>query len=113
MKNFSESFRDDEYRELLKKAEDIRAQSSEDIPAWRVTEHEDWLDVRNVASLMDIAADERNGADSDVNEKAITEPGYLRAAIGKFRKDNPSIEASLDENSRIVMVHATASWPGQ
>ncbi|KAI4144760.1 MAG: hypothetical protein L6R39_004044 [Caloplaca ligustica] len=113
VKNFSESFRDDEYRELLKKAEDIRAQSSEDIPAWRVTEHEDWLDVRNVASLMDIAADERNGADSDVNEKAITEPGYLRAAIGKFRKDNPSIEASLDENSRIVMVHATASWPGQ
>lgn len=104
VKDFSSAFQDDRFRQVLKKAEETRAQSSEDIPGWRVTEHEDWLDVCNVDSPMDIALAGANGADPDASQPMTTDLEDLRTAVEEFKGGNHSVDISLDEHFRTIKV---------
>lgn len=104
VKDFSITFQNNESQEILQKAEKSRAESQEDIPSWRVTEHEDWLDVRGVDTPMDIAMGGTNGAAPDADQEASTDLNYLRAATERAKKANPSVEFALDEKSKTIKV---------
>lgn len=104
VKYFSKIHQDNGFQEILKKSEKSRAASDEDIPGWRVMEHEDWLDARNVDTIIDVAIDGTNEADPGVNQEASTELEFLRAAIERLKQGNPSIEVFLDESSRTMKV---------
>ncbi|KAL8895608.1 MAG: hypothetical protein Q9207_008097 [Kuettlingeria erythrocarpa] len=67
VKDFSITFQNSVFQEILMKAEKSRAESKEDIPSWRVTEHEDWLDVRGADTPMDAAMGGTNGAVPDAS----------------------------------------------
>ncbi|KAL8762621.1 MAG: hypothetical protein Q9184_001422 [Pyrenodesmia sp. 2 TL-2023] len=109
VKDFSITFQNSESQEILQKAEKSRAESKEDIPSWRVTEHEGWLDVRGVDTSMDIAMGGMNGADPDADQEASIDLDYLRAATERSQKANPSVDFSLDEKSNMIKVECKPS----
>ncbi|KAL8723746.1 MAG: hypothetical protein Q9225_000041 [Loekoesia sp. 1 TL-2023] len=105
IKDFSKTFQDDSCTAIFKKAEESRAQSNEDIPGWKVTEHEDWLDIRNVDSPPNLGANGTSRSDHpDTSQKLTMESEYVRAAMERFKKGNTDIEAFLDENSGLLKV---------
>lgn len=105
IKDFSKSFQDDSCTEIFKKAEESRARSNEDIPGWRVTEHEDWLDIRNVDSPLNLGTNRTSGSSHpDASQKLTMESEFVRAAIERFKKDNPDIEVFLDVTSGVLKV---------
>ncbi|KAL8646839.1 MAG: hypothetical protein Q9210_005904 [Variospora velana] len=106
LKAFSAAYQEDRYQEVLKRAAESRVQNNEDIPAWKVTEHEDWLDVRKVDSTMDTTPDRTTGIDIGVSPPPTTDPASLRASIERFKQGNPNIEVSLDETTRKMKVVA-------
>ncbi len=110
VKDFSITFRNSVFQEILQKAEKSRAESKEDIPSWRVTEHEDWLDVRGADTSMDSAMGGTNGAAPDPSQEASTELEFLHATTKKFNEENPNIDISLNEKSKTIKVWIFATW---
>ncbi|KAL8790787.1 MAG: hypothetical protein Q9213_000411 [Squamulea squamosa] len=53
VQDFTKLFKNDKSNETFERAAESRLQNSENIRGWRVTEHEDWLDVHNVNSAKD------------------------------------------------------------
>ncbi|KAL8728345.1 MAG: hypothetical protein Q9166_005488 [cf. Caloplaca sp. 2 TL-2023] len=102
VQGFARLFRDDESKELFKRAAESRAQNSENIRGWRVTEHEDWLDVRNVDVPGNLGT--AGTTESDPNISQITTKEDLHAAMERFRKDHPGIDGSFDEVSKNLTV---------
>lgn len=98
VQEFTRLIRSDKSKEIFERAAESRAQNSGDIRGWRVTEHEDWLDVRGV----DVRADGVIRTDSNPPPKTSIEG--LRAAIEKFKNSHPGIDGSLDESSETIMV---------
>ncbi|KAL8919236.1 MAG: hypothetical protein Q9208_006897 [Pyrenodesmia sp. 3 TL-2023] len=111
VKDFSITFQNSESQEILHKAEKSRAESNQDVPSWRVTEHEDWLDVRGIDTPKDIAMSGMNGADPGVDQEASTDLNYLRATIEKFKKGHPGVEFFLDEKSKTIKLRSADVSP--
>ncbi|KAL8951618.1 MAG: hypothetical protein Q9222_002418 [Ikaeria aurantiellina] len=101
IRNFSSLVSSDGSKEMFQKAEESRTQSGEDIRGWRVTEHDDWLDVRNEDIPMDVNPD---GADHSMTAQNVTNE-EMRTAVDKFKKDHAGVDASVDGDSRIIMIH--------
>lgn len=101
LKDFSKLYSDDRSRELFRRAEESRAQNNEPIRGWRVTEHEDWLNLRGVESPVDVGA---NNSDSAVPRIASTED--FGVALGNFKKAHTDMEGSYDDVSQILKVYA-------
>ncbi|KAI4286378.1 MAG: hypothetical protein L6R35_004371 [Caloplaca aegaea] len=102
---FSAAYQEDRYQEVLGRAAESRAQNNEDIPAWKVTEHEDWLDVRKVVNTTDTTPDDgTTGIDIAVTPPPTADPASLRTCIERFKQGNPNIKVSLDEPTRKMKV---------
>lgn len=82
---------DSRNRGILDRAKESRAESSEGITGWKVTEHKDWLDVQREASPKG-SADELEEDSSHVN---VSKEEDLRAALKKFEGNHAGIETSL------------------
>ncbi|KAL8943989.1 MAG: hypothetical protein Q9216_000698 [Gyalolechia sp. 2 TL-2023] len=104
VKDFANVFRGGKCQEILAKARESRTQCNEDIRGWRVTEHEDWLDVHHVDSPRKFGADEAKGSDPDAVQRIAVSPERLRMLVEAFQTSNPDIDVSLDEDTRLIKV---------
>ncbi|KAL9596574.1 MAG: hypothetical protein Q9219_005701 [cf. Caloplaca sp. 3 TL-2023] len=104
VKNFSKSFQDDRFTDIFKRAQDSRARSNEDIPGWRVTENEDWLEVRNLGDLPNPEVNEISGPSLDVGEERPVNVDDIRKSMENAKKNNPEIDFSLNESSNIIKI---------
>ncbi|KAL8818399.1 MAG: hypothetical protein Q9223_002953 [Gallowayella weberi] len=102
IQDFTRLVHDDGSKELFRKAAESRLQNSEDIRGWRVTEHEEWLDVRNVDSPVALGTNGTVAPDEDVPRDFTIEE--LRATMERFKTAHSSIDGSLDEVSKALMV---------
>ncbi|KAL8690560.1 MAG: hypothetical protein Q9224_004379 [Gallowayella concinna] len=109
IQDFTKLVHDEGSQEIFSRAAESRLQDGEDIRGWRVTEHEAWLDVRNVDSPMALGADGTIAPDQDVPRDLTVEE--LRATMERFKKAHPGIDGSLDEvsESLTVMKHPTSA----
>lgn len=100
IEHFTRLVEDSRTKEVMEKAKESKAKSGEGITGWKVTEHEDWLDVKY----------EDGNHDVDKEEEDIAEAGDgpsvedVNAALHKLRSAHAGIEASLDEKLRTVTV---------
>lgn len=91
----------------MERAKESRAESSEGITGWKVTEHKDWLDVRREASPKD-SADGLDDGNSQVNGSSEED---LRAALKKFEGNHAGIETSLaTDGSNVMEVIKPSNW---
>ncbi|KAL8960283.1 MAG: hypothetical protein Q9193_002989 [Seirophora villosa] len=97
---FTAACREDSYQDILRRAAESRTQNSDDVPAWKVTEHEDWLDVRKMDSPVDTTPDQTSAVNPGVHPTPTTDLAVFRAAIERFKQGNPNIEVILDETTR-------------
>ncbi|KAL8674125.1 MAG: hypothetical protein Q9168_001462 [Polycauliona sp. 1 TL-2023] len=102
VREFTEFVRNDRSRDVFEKAAESRAQNSEDIRGWRVTEHEDWLDVRGVDAPKDVKGDDMTGTDWIPPPQNGIED--LRAAMERFKKNHPGIDCTLDEHLKAMKI---------
>ncbi|KAL8804853.1 MAG: hypothetical protein Q9182_002347 [Xanthomendoza sp. 2 TL-2023] len=102
IQDFTRLVHDDGSKELFRKAAESRLQNSEDIRGWRVTEHEEWLDVRNVDSLMALGTDSTMAPDQEVPRDLTIEE--IRATMEQFNNAHSGIDGSLDEVSKALTV---------
>lgn len=83
----------------MDRAKESRAESSEGITGWKVTEHKDWLDVKKEASPKD-SADKLEEDNSQVNGSKEED---LRAALKKLEGNHAGIETSLVTDGSNIM----------
>lgn len=99
IKQFTQLLEDSKTQEVMEKAKERRMENSEGITSWQVSEHENWLDVK-----------QDGNDDVDKEEEGTAEAGDcsdmkdVNAALDKFRSSHAAVEASLDEDSRKVTV---------
>lgn len=106
IKTFAQTMDNPRTKEVLEKAKESRAKNAEDITNWLVTEHEDWLDVRNDDLDKNVDTGERGtGAALPAADMRAED---IQSVLGKFRESHPGIEASLEESSRTVKVYTLA-----
>ena len=86
-------------RGILDRAKESRAESSEGITGWKVTEHKNWLDVPKEASPKE-SADKSEEDNSQVNGSKEED---LRAALKKLEGNSAGIETSLATDGSNVM----------
>lgn len=102
MKSFALVMKDQRSKDVMEKAKKSRAKDGENIRNWLVTEHEDWLDVKQDGASEDAELD---GNDSDTKMlTAETANGDIRNLLEKFRESHPSIEASLEDTTKTIKV---------
>ena len=100
IKHFTQLLEDSRTKEVMERAKESRMDNGEDITGWKVTEHEDWLDVKQ----------EGCSDDDDKEEEGTAEAGDgssvedVNTALDEFRSGHVGIETALDEDSRIVTV---------
>ena len=106
LKSFARIMEDPRSRQILGKVKESKANNSQDITNWLVTEHEDWLEVKKEA------LDEENDYESRDLEVAASptkvEGEDMRFSLERFRESHPSIEASYEEDARIIRVRTEA-----
>ncbi|KAL8861492.1 MAG: hypothetical protein Q9178_002016 [Gyalolechia marmorata] len=101
VQEFRKLYHDGKSKEIFERAAKSRSQYSGDIRGWRVTEHEDWLDLRDLDIPRDVRA-ERAGPDSNSPPDPSVED--LRAAVEQFKNNHPGIDASLDNDIKDITV---------
>ena len=95
VRNFTKLMQDPQTQEVLTRAKESRAQNSEGIMGWLVTQHEDWLD----RPVEDAVADLRLNDTSETPDYTAEsmEKENVAIIVDKFRDDHPGIEISQDE----------------
>ena len=100
VQRFTHVVEDSRIREVMEKAKESRTKNGEGITGWKVTDHEDWLDVKH----------EDGNEDADKEGETIAEAGDspsmedVNGALDKFRSAHVGVEALLDDDSRTVTV---------
>ncbi|KAL8994093.1 MAG: hypothetical protein Q9169_005849 [Polycauliona sp. 2 TL-2023] len=89
---FTDFVRNDKSRDVFERAAESRALNSENITGWRVTEHEDWLDIPSAETPKDRRVDETTRTDSNLPARTSMED--LRAAMERMKSSHPSIEGT-------------------
>ena len=100
IKHFTQLVEDGRTKEVMEKAKKSRTENSEGIIAWQVTEHEDWLDVKQDYG-NDVVDKEEGGIAEAADGPSVDD---VNAALDKFRSTHVGVEVSLDEDSRMVTV---------
>lgn len=100
IKHFTQLVEDGRTKEVMEKAKKSRTENSEGIIAWQVTEHEDWLDVKQDDG-NDVVDKEEGGITEAADGPSVDD---VNAALDKFRSTHVGVEVSLDEDSRTVTV---------
>lgn len=105
IKSFTQLMEDGRSTEVIEMANESRAKNGEGIVGWKVTEYEDWLDVKK--------EDACGGTNVEKEALSMIEAGSgpgveeLRAGLDRFRQIHAGIEASLDEQSKTLKVWST------
>ena len=99
IQNFTQLVEDSKTKKVMEKAKESMEKNGEGITGWKVTEHEDWLDIK-VDGNDDV--DEEEGITAEVGDGSSIESTNL--ALDRFRSVHTGIEASLDESTRTVTV---------
>ena len=101
LKAFARTMEDPHNKEALEKAKESRAKNAENITSWQVTEHEDWLDVKNhnVDETLDLQG--RDVEDNPITELKVED---VQSGLDKFKASHPIIEASVEETSKVIKV---------
>ena len=100
IKHFTQLVDDSKTKEVMEKARQSRMNNGEGITGWKVTEHQDWLNVRQ----------EEGSDEADKEAEATAEAGDeisvkdVNAALDDFRSGHLGVETSLDEDSRTITV---------
>lgn len=98
---FQNLMQDPRNQAILDQAKKSRRENPDGITVWRVTDHPNWLDVREEASLKHSPNEPEEGND---DRNAVKEEDY-RAALKKFEENHPTLKASIqDEGSNIIQV---------
>lgn len=100
IKHFTQLVEDGRTKDVMEKAKKSRTENSEGIIAWQVTEHEDWLDVKQDDG-NDVVDKEEGGIAEAADGPSVDD---VNAALDKFRSTHVGVEVSLDEDSRTVTV---------
>lgn len=101
VKNFTRLINDARSQDILKRAKESRAESSDSIIGWDPTEHEDWLEVHGGDSPGDITMGDTGDIRPEGDSHTVED---LRAALQTFQPNNPSIQTSLDEDNKCFKV---------
>ncbi|MCJ1343320.1 hypothetical protein MMC31_001513 [Peltigera leucophlebia] len=98
---FQNLMQDPRNQAILDQAKKSRRENPDGITVWRVTDHPNWLDVREEASLKHSPNEPEEGND---DRNAVKEEDY-RAALKKFEENHPTLKASIqDEGSNIIQI---------
>ena len=100
IKNFAQLMEDARSKAAIAKAAESKVKNPEEIKAWMVDEHEDWLEVKR----DDVSED--FGRDRDGEQVAETGARVedMRVVLDQFREAHPSIETSIEEDTKILKV---------
>ena len=98
IKHFSQLLEDSRTKEVMENAKQSRREDSEGIIGWQVTEHEDWLDVKQEDCNDDVDKEEGDTADAD-DDASLSN---VTAALDKFRSTHVGIDVSMDKDSVTV-----------
>ena len=105
IQHFAQTWEDPRSKQALEIARESRAKNEEDIRAWLVSEHADWLDVKeengNGESLPGLS--NANTGVKPTEWKAET----VQAALAKLKELHPGIETSCEEESQTIRVWYT------
>ena len=101
IKHFTLLVEDSRIKEVMEKAKESRAKDGENITGWKVTEHENWLDVKHEDGNDDFDKEEEGAAEAGV----VFRVEDVNTALDKLRSTHTGIEASLNEDSRTVKLH--------
>ncbi|CAD6579571.1 MAG: hypothetical protein ASARMPRED_009183 [Alectoria sarmentosa] len=101
IKNFTLMVEDSRTKEVMDKAKESRAKTVESITGWKVTEHEDWLNLKQADGNDDVDKDEEGTAEAGDGPSAEN----VNTMLDKLRSSHAGIEVSLDEDSRTVTLH--------
>ena len=100
IKHFTQLVEDSRTREVMAEARKSRTRNGEGIAGWKVTEHDDWLDIKQ--------EDGNDGVDNEDEGTAEAGDGPsvkdVNLALDRFRSAHVGVEASLNEDSRTVTV---------
>ncbi|KAM0800015.1 hypothetical protein BDR22DRAFT_274103 [Usnea florida] len=95
IQNFTQLVEDSKTKKVMEKAKESMEKNGEGITGWKVTEHEDWLDIK-VDGNDDVDEDEQVTAEfGDGSSMEST-----NMALDRFRSVHAGIDASLDQESR-------------
>ena len=105
IQNFTQLVEDSKIKKVMEKAKESMEKNGEGITGWKVTEHEDWLDIK---------ADGNDDVDEDEEITAEIGAGSsmesTNMALDRFRSIHAGIEASLDEITRTVTVSCSCAF---
>ena len=96
---FTQLVEDSKTKKVMEKAKESMEKNGEGITGWKVTEHEDWLDIK-VDGNDDVDEDEQ--VTVEVGDGSSMESTNM--ALDRFRSVHAGIDASLDEESRTMTV---------
>ena len=99
VKDFSKLINDVRSQVVLDRAKASRAESSEGIVRWKVTEHKDWLDVHRESSPKDSSGD----LEEETSHVNGSKEEDLRAALKKLEGYQAGIETSLVTDGSNIM----------
>ena len=88
--------RDERAKEVFEQVKKSREADGEGIEGWRVTEHEDWLDVKTEVKVEEL------GSDIEEPEQTVgDQPEDRGKIVESFRVAHPGIEVNLAD---VIMV---------
>ena len=100
IKQFTQIWEDPRSKEALETARDSKAKNEEDIRAWLVSEHADWLDAKEDDGSPGALAKTNDGTNGTKPTQWTAES--IHAAVAKIREAHPGIEASYEEDLQVL-----------
>lgn len=102
IKSFAQTMEDARSKDVMEKARESRTNNPEEISAWLVTEHEDWLDVKKEGASEDIHMDRRDAEGEFIAVEVTAED--MQSELEKFKESHHGIEASFEESTKTIKV---------
>ena len=87
IKSFAKFMQEPGPQETLRRAKESRLANSEEITPWIVTEHPEWLEVRNTGAEETMAKEEGH-----VQGGVFSTPGEVLPAVERFKAKHPGVE---------------------
>ncbi|KAI9874003.1 MAG: hypothetical protein M1830_010302 [Pleopsidium flavum] len=98
---FADLMEDGESKVVLEKAKKRRSESEDRITAWRVTEHEGWLDHEDPTLSKQ---DHGDAQDDDLTDTRCSngQDKDSRVIVESFMQDHPGMNVVIDETTKVI-----------